>query len=80
MVHVLHTGKLGTGYSYECRQPNSYVLVEQQGKNTYVQLGGKGRLLKNCDALKLANTLFGRDTPNKYPQTKMDRFGFMRRI
>ena len=49
--------------------------IEQVGESCKVTLGGETRWLKNCNALKLENALYGRGG-EKYTNEEMYYLGF----
>lgn len=54
------------------------VIVEQVGNDCVVTLAGETRRVKNCNALKLANTLFDKRGCEQYTPEEMCDFGFQR--
>jgi len=52
------------------------VAVEQVGDDCFVTICGDDRLIKNCNALKLANTLFNIPDVPKYTHNEMFDYGF----
>lgn len=52
------------------------VYVRQRGRDCVVLMDGKRHTVADCDANKLANTLFNRLGP-KYTGNEMHKFGFI---
>lgn len=52
------------------------MMIEQKGKNCLITTSeGNTHLIKNCDALKLANTIWDK-SGDKYTNEEMKEFGF----
>lgn len=51
------------------------VCIEQTGNDCNVTIRGAGRIIKNCNALKLALTMFNKPG-EKYTVQEMYDFGF----
>ena len=51
------------------------MYIQQSGNNCIVEMYGETRTIPNCNALKLANTLWDKDG-NKYTIEEMFDFGF----
>lgn len=55
------------------------VSVDQAGKDCVVTIRGISRVVKNCDALKLANTMFNKPGVPHYTEHEMWGFGLARK-
>ena len=51
------------------------MMIEQEGVNCIVTIYGETRQVKNCNALKLANTMWDKES-EKYTNAEMEEFGF----
>jgi hypothetical protein len=51
------------------------MMIEQEGNDCIVTLHGETRTVKNCNALKLARTMWNKEG-EKYTIEEMDSFGF----
>lgn len=49
--------------------------IEQAGKDCIVTIGGVMRRVKDCNALKLANTIWNKDG-EQYTREEMEKMGF----
>jgi hypothetical protein len=54
------------------------MIVEQRGDDCLVAIGDEAKIVKNCNAMKLACTLWNKDG-EKYTPEEMHDFGFQRR-
>ena len=54
------------------------MIVEQTGPDCTVTIYGETRVVKSCNAMKLACTLWNKDG-EKYTPQEMDDFGFQRK-
>lgn len=50
-------------------------MIEQEGVNCIVTIYGETKQVKNCNALKLANTMWDKEG-EKYTTEEMEEFGF----
>lgn len=55
------------------------IIVEQRVKNCFVQIGDEGGILKNCNAITLANTLFNKPFGKKYGSEQMINWGLKKK-
>ena len=51
------------------------MMIEQEGADCIVTIQGRAHKIKNCNALKLANTIWAKEG-EKYTKEKMEAFGF----
>ena len=51
------------------------MMIEQDGKNCFVEIQGDIRTVMDCNALKLARTFWNKNE-NKYTTEEMEKFGF----
>lgn len=51
------------------------MMIEQEGSDCIVAIDGGAQRIKNCKALKLANTMWDKDG-EKYTKEEMEEFGF----
>ena len=49
--------------------------IEQEGADCVVTIYGETKRIKNCKALKLANTMWNKDSEH-YTKEEMEEFGF----
>lgn len=56
-------------------------MIAEQKDNDVIFTDGTGKtgVLKDCNAIKLFNTLFNKPTDNKYSVEEMERWGFFLR-
>lgn len=51
------------------------IIIEQSGKDCIVTMGGVTHTIENCDAIKLANSIWDRPG-EKYSKEEMFNLGF----
>lgn len=54
------------------------VIIQQQGKDCKLSMSGKSKILKNCNALKLARTMYDKEG-TKYSNKKMKSWSLVRK-
>ena len=52
------------------------MMIEQEGADCVVTIYGETKRIKNCKALKLANTMWNKEG-EKYTKEEMDSFGLV---
>jgi hypothetical protein len=75
-VHPEVSGSIIGGILMALAVAGKEVLIEQAGPDCNVTICGEPRVIKGCNALKLAATMFNRPGADKYTPEEMYDFGF----
>lgn len=55
---------------------NEQLIIEQSGNDCIVSMDNESRIIRNCNALKLAATMFNKIGVDNYTQQEMYDMGF----